>query len=274
VLVGKGWSPLLETKKSLKRFAGYSKVSSRPLAGGGRTVDLFSPKVFRGANRHTLMLKGILILLVLFQVSVGLAYGVDSQQYDFDTHNYLYQNGRLVGAVYRPKLGGAETSSQYTEYWILFKEFVRVGKLVNGKTVATNVIPATVPLRSLKAFSDLYKNRVGSTYVTSYVAESNVPFTEPDGFGQLVQNNKLVGAHWRLGERQLNGSFIEYWVLTPRFTYPSHRTSVARKGMILTSSKDKIRSYSAFLSRVASLGVSKYIKVFCFESKVPFDRQS
>lgn len=235
------------------------------------------------------MVRRILLLLVLFQVSVRLAYGLDRQQFGFDTHNFLYQNGRLVGAVYRPKLGGAETSTQYTEYWILFKEFVRVGTLVNGKTVATNVIPATVPLRSLKAFGDLYKNRVGSTYVTSYVAESDVPFTEPsavedngfsvyqhepDGFGDVVQNNKVVGAHWRLGERQSNGSFIEYWALTPRFTYPSHRTSEARKGMILGSSKDKIRSYSAFLSRVASLRVSKYIKVFCFESKVPFDKQS
>ena len=229
-----------------------------------------------------------MVLIIILQTNLSLAYGVCSQKFGSNTHSYLYQNDKLVGAVYRPKLGCGESATEYTEYWILFKEFVSVGKLVNGKTVSTTVVPATAPFKSLKAFNNLYKSRVGNTYVTSYVAESTVPFTEstsleddgyifqhePDGYGTVEQSNKIVGAHWRLGKKEIDGSFIEYWVLSPQFVYPSHRTAAARKGMILKSSKNRIYSYSEFLSKFSSLSIKKYIKVSVFQSKIPFDQQS
>jgi hypothetical protein len=234
------------------------------------------------------MIRILLALLFVINLNIGLAYGLCSQQFGFDTHSRLYQNGKLVGGVYRPKLGCGESATEYTENWILFKEFVRVGKLVNGQTVSTVVTPDSAPLKSLKAFNNLYKSRVGNTYVTSYVTVSTVPFIEPtslendgfsilqhepDGYGAVEQNNKTVGAHWRLGQKQTDGSFIEYWVLTPNFIHPSHRNTAAKKGMILKSSKNKIYSYSEFLSKFSSLNVSRYIKVFVFQSKLPFDQQ-
>ncbi len=235
------------------------------------------------------MLRYLLVLIIILQTNLSLAYGVCSQKFGSNTHSYLYQNDKLVGAVYRPKLGCGESATEYTEYWILFKEFVSVGKLVNGKTVSTTVVPDTAPLKSLKAFNNLYKSRVGNTYVTSYVARSNVPFTEPtsisdydssiyqhepDGYGTIEQSGKIVGAHWRLGQKQIDNSFVEYWILSPSFVYPSHRSIAARKGMILNSSKTRIYTYSDFLAKFSSLNVSKYVKVFVYQSKIPFDQQS
>jgi hypothetical protein len=230
----------------------------------------------------------LLLFAIIFQLFLGHSHALDTQQFGFDTHSYLYQNGKLVGAVFRPKLGTTETVTEYTEYWILFKEFVRVGKLVNGKPVPTTVVPAKESLKTLKLFTNKYKNKVGNTYVTAYASESEVPFTEstsmldnegsinqhePDGIGYVSQNDKRVGAHWRFGEKQLDGSYIEHWALASNFVYPSHRTTAAKKGMILKSSKDKVYSYGDFLSKVSTLTISKYVKVFCFESKIPFDQQ-
>ena len=235
------------------------------------------------------MIRYLLTLIVAFQASLGLAYGACSQQFGFDTHNLLYQNGKLVGAVYRPKLGCSEALDEYTEYWILFEEFVRVGQYVDWRKVPTTVIPAKTPLKSLKAFTKLYKSRARNTYVTSFVTESDRPFTEitalhdnpisisqhePDEMGLISQRGKAVGAHWRFGSEQTDGSYIEYWVLASDFVYPSHRTAAARKGMILKTAKNKVYTYDDFLSRVSFLDISKYIRVFCFESMIPFDQQS